>query len=115
MHHVLALELGRIHAKLARYHIHLAFIGEKSLGIPGGTHVPAGNLIGVNHPFFDQTVGNFIGTGASRGADQIARRLHRSISAAVKDEIKMMRDDGAVSLYAGLGFDNRGVTRIAGG
>src|SRR4030095_9499998 len=113
--HVFALELRRVHFELARDDVQLTLVGEKSLRVAGRAHVAAGNLVRVNHSFFDQAVGDLVRPGAGRRADQITRRLHRSIRAAVEQKIDMVRDDRAVFLDAGFDFDDRGVARITRG
>jgi hypothetical protein len=92
----------------------LALVGKETLRVSRRAHVTAGNLIRVNHPLFDQTVGDPIRPGASRRADQVARRLHRSVRAAIEEKVDMVRHDGTVFLDARFDLDDRGVARIAG-
>ena len=106
LEHVFALEFSRVQAKFSRHDIHLAFVGEKPLRVAGRAHMSARHFVGVDHSFFDQTIGNLVRPRAGRSADQISRRLHRSVSAAIEDEIEMVRHDGAIFLHAGLHLDN---------
>src|SRR3954471_6402890 len=100
MQQVFTFELRRIDAELARDDVHLAFVGEESLRIARCAHMTAGNFVRVDHSLFDQTVGHPVRPGATRRADQITGRLHRSVRAAVEKKVEMMRDDGSVALDA---------------
>ena len=66
--HVLAFEFGRVHASL-RATMSSWLSLAKSLRSPGARIWPQ-ELVGINHPLFDQHVGNLI-CPAQRRADQI--------------------------------------------
>src|SRR4029453_16810935 len=84
--HVLAFELRRVHVELARHDVHLAFVSKKSLRIAGGPHVPARHLVFIDQSFFNETIEDFEWSRAGLSADQLPRRLHRSVSTAVEQK-----------------------------
>src|SRR5262249_25504198 len=71
-------------------------------------------FVRVNHPLFDEAISDLVWPRASRSSDQIPCRLHRSVAAAVKNKIQMVRHDSPVLFHASFHFDDRRMARIAG-
>ena len=82
--HVFPLELCRVHVELPCHDVQLTFVSKESLRIAGCPHMAAGYLVRVHDSFFDETIEDLVWTGAGLSADQISRRLHRSVSSAIE-------------------------------
>ena len=97
--------------KLFGDHVHLAFIGKESLGIAGRAHMAAGDLVRVNHVFFDEHVRNLVRPSGQVRAVEKSVGFERAVSAAVEDKTHTVGDQGAVFFYTGFNVDDRSVPR----
>ena len=95
--------------------IHLALIGKESLGVAGRAHMAAGDLVRIDHVFFDEHVRDLVRPSGQVRAVEKSIGLKRAVGAAVEDKAHAVRNQGAVFFHTGFNVDDRSVPRVARG
>ena len=114
MQHVAQPELVGVHAHFPGDHVHVRLDREGHLGLGRRPHVPAWNVVRVNHVAVYVDVGDHIRAACAVGPAQVDPGLERPVGPAVENGGCLARPQPAVALDPRLQGDHRRVPGVAG-